>query len=224
MKNWAFESGVDDYYTQTKDFLVPLVPLGTKQVLDLGCAAGAFGRQLLKHGRAEELYGVEIFEPAALQAREVYRSVAIGDIEEMQLTFPVRFDAIVCGDILEHLRAPEVLLRRISSWLSDNGVLICCLPNVRHWRVIAGLLIKGDWRYKKEGIMDQTHLRFFTLRSISRLLSETGFSVTFSAFKIWQPADKCLGKILFGTADEFLGYQIYISAIKTGADARKPKG
>jgi SAM-dependent methyltransferase len=103
--------------------------------------------------------------------------VLVGDVERMASPFaPATFDAIVCGDVLEHLREPETFLRQARSWLRPQGSLIASIPNVRHHSVVRGLLA-GNWTYEAAGLLDRTHLRFFTRRSIETLFEGAGFRI-----------------------------------------------
>jgi GT2 family glycosyltransferase/tetratricopeptide (TPR) repeat protein len=89
---------------------------------------------------------------------------------------PGAFDAIVCGDILEHLREPEPLLRRARTWLAPDGCIVASIPNVRHHSVVRSLL-EGNWTYESAGLLDRTHLRFFTRREIEKLFFRAGFMI-----------------------------------------------
>ena len=87
-----------------------------------------------------------------------------------------RFDAIVCGDILEHLRDPDRLLRQARTWLTPDGTLVASIPNVRHHSVVRSVL-EGNWTYESAGLLDRTHLRFFTRREIEKLFFRAGFAI-----------------------------------------------
>jgi 2-polyprenyl-3-methyl-5-hydroxy-6-metoxy-1,4-benzoquinol methylase len=217
MKNPAFNDPSVSYYVQEKRFFFHLVPDGPNRVLDLGCAAGRVGRALADSGKAAEVYGVEIFPAAAEEASKFYKRVHVGDIEEMNLEYDNFFDVIVCGDVLEHLKNPEKVLARARQWLKDSGTLVCCLPNVRYWKVWRDLIFRGDWAYTQDGIMDQTHLRFFTTRSFRRMLESQGFAVTREDMRIAPgPKQLAFNKATGGLFKEFLGFQIMFSAQKCG--------
>jgi SAM-dependent methyltransferase len=215
MKNAAFQDGASAYYSQNKDFLLDLIPDGPNVVLDLGCGAGGVGKALLDRGKASELIGVEIFESAARNARKVYKRVHVGDIEEMELLYQNYFDVVVCGDILEHLKDPSKVLVRVRSWLKNEGRIVCSVPNVRYWRVLRDLMLRGRWDYAAEGIMDNTHLRFFTTRSFKKLLRESGFEVECQRMRIAPgPKQKAANRLTFGLFEEFLGFQMLMTAYK----------
>jgi 2-polyprenyl-3-methyl-5-hydroxy-6-metoxy-1,4-benzoquinol methylase len=88
------------------------------------------------------------------------------------------FDAITFGDVLEHLRDPHGLLRTARRYLAPDGVIVCSIPNVKHWTVVFELLVKDRWEYTDAGLLDRTHVHFFTLEEIGLMMEETGFEVT----------------------------------------------
>jgi 2-polyprenyl-3-methyl-5-hydroxy-6-metoxy-1,4-benzoquinol methylase len=164
------------YFEFARPELLALVPRSARKVLEIGCGAGRLG-EALKARQPAEVVGIEVVEAAAQVARERLDQVFAGDVEAMELPFaPASFDAVVCGDVLEHLRRPEELLRRVRGWLRPSGRLIASIPNVRHHTVVRSLL-DGNWTYEPAGLLDRTHLHFFTRRDIEDLLRDTGFTV-----------------------------------------------
>ena len=138
--------------------------------------AGRLG-EAVKARQETRVVGIELNEIAAAAARQRLDKVLVGDIERLDLDFPSgSFDAIVCGDILEHLRDPDRLLHRARGWLAADGRLVTSIPNVRHHSVVRSLL-EGNWTYESAGLLDRTHLRFFTRREIEKLLFRAGFAV-----------------------------------------------
>jgi glycosyltransferase involved in cell wall biosynthesis/2-polyprenyl-3-methyl-5-hydroxy-6-metoxy-1,4-benzoquinol methylase len=145
-------------------------------VLDLGASSGALGRYLRDDKRCI-VDGVEIDPRAAASARPHYRKVLELNLETAPLRdhFPARgYDAIVCADVLEHLREPAAVLDQLPLLLADGGRLLISIPNVGYAGIIAGLL-KGEFRYTPTGLLDDTHLRFFTRSSLIDLLGKHGF-------------------------------------------------
>lgn len=216
MLNESQTSNHDAYYNRGRPSITSLVQPGPHRILDLGCGAGVVGRKLKEAGKAADLVGVELFDSAADQAALHYTKVWRGDIEQMTLPFGPEFDYVLCGDILEHLKDPYRVIQRIHGWLKPEGVLICSLPNVRHWSVLSALVFKGAWKYREAGIMDRTHLRFFTRRSCVEMLNDGGFEV-----ESWRPLITgrkfLLGNaITFGIFREFLGTQIVTRSKKRG--------
>ena len=215
MKNPAFQNPGDQYYMQEKRFLFPLIPDGPNVLLDLGCAAGQVGKALRESHKAAEIVGVEIFEPAAAEARKLYKEVHVGDIEDMKLGYDKYFDIVLCGDILEHLREPAKVLRQIHGWLKDGGRLVCSVPNIRYWKIWRALIFRGEWEYTGDGILDQTHLRFFTTKSFTRMIANASFEVERTDVRIhWGPKQLAFNRLTRGAFKEFLGYQILVSARK----------
>ncbi len=164
------------YFEHARPEVAALVPRDARRILDIGCASGQFGA-LLKTRSACEVIGIEVNPVAAERARGRLDSVLVGDVEVMSLPFAEHhFDCIVCADVLEHLRDPNAILKKIRGLLSPTGVLIISIPNVQFIQMLHDAA-RGYWTYVPAGILDQTHLRFFTCNEIQRLLQATGFSL-----------------------------------------------
>ncbi len=126
---------------------------------------------------------IEVVPDAAQSARSVLDVVLCADIETLddlvldtflnELPVP---NVLVFGDVLEHLRDPLTVLRRLVKRLAPDGTVIACIPNVGHWSVISSLMA-GEWTYTDSGLLDRTHLRFFTLDSARAMLAEAGLTV-----------------------------------------------
>jgi SAM-dependent methyltransferase len=144
-------------------------------VLDVGCGAGGVGA-VLKTERACEVVGLEGFPDAAATARKRLDDCLCVDLDALEaLPRGVgTFDAMVFGDVLEHLRDPARLLRALLPSLADDGVLVCSIPNVKHWSVVYPLLVRDRWTYEDAGLLDRTHVHFFTLDEIRDMLDELG--------------------------------------------------
>lgn len=164
------------YFEFDRPELRALVPAGARRVLDVGCGAGALGAAL-KREREVEVVGLEGFEEAAARARGRLDDALCVDLDRLEeLPFEHgTFDAIVFGDVLEHLRDPHRLLRALRPHLAQDGVIVCSIPNVKHWSVVFPLLVQDRWRYEDAGLLDRTHVHFFTLEEIGQMLAETGF-------------------------------------------------
>jgi len=164
------------YFGHARPEVLAMVPATARRVLDIGCGAGRLG-EALKARQEARVVGIELNEAAAMAARLRLDEVWVGDIERLDLDFPPgSFDAIVCGDILEHLRDPDRLLRRARGWLGPDGQFVTSIPNVRHHSVVRSLL-EGNWTYESAGLLDRDHVRFFTRREIEKLLFRAGFAV-----------------------------------------------
>ena len=142
-------------------------------VLDLGCGSGALG-QYLAETRSCTSDGVTLSEAEAAHARPHYRRVVVDNLESCDLgtTFAgQRYDFIVCADVLEHLSRPERVLDACRALLAPGGRLLISVPNAAYCGLLAELM-QGEFRYREEGLLDRTHLRFFTRRSLGRFLAE----------------------------------------------------
>ena len=145
-----------------------------KEVLDVGCSSGFLAEVLVAHGCV--VSGVEYDEGAADAARPVLSKLVVGDLEQLDLVAEfgeASFDVLVFGDVLEHLRTPLSVLRQARRLLRPSGYVVISLPNVAHASVRLGLL-SGRFDYSPTGLLDDTHLRFFTRRSIDELLDRAG--------------------------------------------------
>ena len=87
------------------------------------------------------------------------------------------FDVIVCNDVIEHVLDPESFLVSLKSKLAPAGVLVGSIPNVRFWGNLINLLLRRDWKYEDSGVLDKTHLRFFTFKSFRRLMNKAGYEL-----------------------------------------------
>lgn len=154
-----------------------MVQPGTR-VLDIGAAVGVLG-SYLRDQKQCVVDGIEIDPEKAESARPWYRKLVVGDVETMDLIEHFArhdYDYIVCADVLEHLRDPGKVLDQLPPLLAENGRILLSIPNIGHAGVIASL-INGEFPYRPDGLLDVTHLRFFTRKSLFRLLREHGFSV-----------------------------------------------
>lgn len=168
----------DDYFEHDRPELRALVPLGAQRVLDVGCGGGALGAAL-KAERHCDVVGLEGVPEAATTAATRLDAVHRVDLERLtELPYPPgHFDAVVLGDVLEHLRDPEGLLRALLPHLAEDGVLVMSIPNVKHWSVVVPLLVHDTWTYTDAGLLDRTHVHFFTLEEISAMLERLGLAV-----------------------------------------------
>lgn len=165
-----------EYYQQPRHEVAALVPMTARRVLDVGCAEGVLGAHLLQRGVAE-VYGIEQVPEVAARAAGRLTRVICGDVGTVDLPADIgTFDCIIFADVLEHLADPVAALRRFIPLLNPDGVIAASIPNVRH-HAILHMLAEGHWSYQDHGIMDRTHLRFFTLKEIHALFDRLGFDI-----------------------------------------------
>ena len=171
------DSAFSKSYTGPRKDIQRLIPQNALNILDVGCATGSLG-SAIKEKTGACVYGVELCSEMASEAGKRLDYVSVGDAKEVLATDSfkgTKFDAIIFADVLEHLVDPWKTLELCKQHLSDNGVVITSLPNIRHIDTIYNLVIKGKWPYRDRGIHDSTHLRFFTLKNMKELFDDSGF-------------------------------------------------
>jgi SAM-dependent methyltransferase len=181
------------YQTANPAVLASIPPLA-QRVLDIGCGAGTLG-QAIKARRDCSVTGVTFSEHEARLARLHINHVVVADLNGFDPAPLGQFDCIVCSHVLEHLMAPEDLLRRLQPCLAPQGVLVVALPNVLFWKQRAQFLL-GRFRYTEGGLMDNTHLRFFDWHSATRLLTASGYALQTRAADGQVPWSRFLGTSL----------------------------
>jgi 2-polyprenyl-3-methyl-5-hydroxy-6-metoxy-1,4-benzoquinol methylase len=149
-----------------------------KTVLEVGPATGYITRILKAMGN--RVYCIEIDKEAAKEAEKYCDKTIVGDIEELDLDKyfePEQFDVILFGDVLEHLKWPGKVLKKVKKYLKPEGYIVASIPNIAHGDVILSLIC-GKFEYKSLGLLDETHLRFFTLESIFKMFRKSGYKIT----------------------------------------------
>ena len=145
-------------------------------MLEIGCATGQVSRRLKENGC--EVIGIEMDGESAQMAKEYCEAVLVADVETIEdLSYHDYFDCILLLDVLEHLRSPLSVLKRMKAYLKKDGSVIVSLPNIANWMIRWAVLF-GRFRYSDYGILDRTHLRFFDETSARELISDAGFEIT----------------------------------------------
>ena len=168
----SYSDKSESYFSHARKEIATLLPSQCGRVLEIGCGSGATLGWLRQSQRTSHTVGVEIAEAAANDAKANVDKVYCLDFEHIELPAQnADFDVILCLDVLEHMVNPwGAVDRLVSRYLKRGGVLIVSLPNVRHYSVVLPLLFKGRWDYEDAGLLDRTHLRFFTRDSALGLL------------------------------------------------------
>ncbi len=142
------------------------------RVLEIGCASGALTERIEAMGCT--VVGVERDPDAAEKARRFCEDVLVGDVSDMPLDLePASFDFLLLIDVLEHLVHPKAAVRRLLPFVRPQGHVVVALPNVAHWSVRVRLLF-GRFDYEDTGLLDRTHLRFYTPDTARAMLEEAG--------------------------------------------------
>jgi SAM-dependent methyltransferase len=167
----------NNYYQNVREEIIGFIPRHAIRILDVGCGEGLFGGRL-KAGTEREVWGVEVVAAAARLAEQRLDKVLRGDIATLIDDLPASyFDVVVFNDVLEHLVDPVDILARIKRHLSERGVVVSSIPNIRFFPTFYELLVHRSWEYEESGILDRTHLRFFTIESIRAMYERLGYEL-----------------------------------------------
>ena|SRR3989344_131404 len=209
----AYKDKPRHYFDVLRNDLIVHIEPGGHRILDIGCSAGSTGQALKRDGKASEVVGVELTREAVAIAEGKLDRVLCGDIEQMELPYPIGyFDYILCGDVLEHLRDPWGVLAKLRAHLRSGGRIVASIPNIRNWRILANLVLRGRWDYTASGILDSTHLRFFTRSSIIEMFEGAGFALEEITHVEFGPKAKLINRFTFGLGEEFMVKQYIIKA------------
>lgn len=167
----------DDYFIQTRPEMLEYIPESAERILEAGCASGLFGAQLKQRPNVE-VWGIEYNSESAESAREKLDMVLAGDILQLTDHLPdAYFDCVIFNDVLEHLVDPFAVLLKVKSKLAKDGLIVCSIPNIRFFYTFKSFIISKQFRYEDAGIMDKTHLRFFTKNSIVEMFDSLGYRI-----------------------------------------------
>lgn len=204
------------YYQCRRDEVASLIPSEYSKVLEIGCAAGEFRSNLkLDH----EYWGIEPTESVAQEAKKNLDHVLVGLYEEVHTELPDNYyDLIICNDVIEHMPDHDAFFQAIKQKLTNEGAIVASVPNVRHISNLINLIFKKDWKYTEDGILDKTHLRFFTKKSLIRTIQENGFHLDaisgLNRYKFWRSPIKLIKGLLIlilGPDIQYVQYGIRIT-------------
>lgn len=165
------------YFGEKRREMLRFIPASATRVLDVGCGRGGFS-ETLKSERQIHVTGIEHFPAAAAEARSRVDHLIETDAEQgiAQLD-AASFDCLVFNDILEHLVDPWKVLNAARRLLTADGAVVASIPNMRYMPVLKDLVLKGEWQYQDAGVLDRTHLRFFTRSSMRQLFLSVGYHI-----------------------------------------------
>jgi len=165
-----------EYYANRRPEMISLISKSSKKILEIGCGQGNFSSQLVN--KKTEVWGVEPNKNSVKMAEKKLFKVLEGTLNERLDDLPDNyFDTIILNDVLEHLLYPWVELESLKVKLVRNGEIISSIPNVRYAKNLFQYIFAKNWEYKQDGILDTTHFRFFTKKSILSLYKKSGYRV-----------------------------------------------
>ena len=159
--------------------LLRMIPPTTKRIIEIGCSSGALAREFKKINPNCYYVGAEIDSNYAEMAKRYCDETMVINIDDANEEFFKAHsdkDCWVFGDTLEHLKDPWRVIREIHKVIPEGGGIAACIPNAQHWSLIIKLLF-GDFVYTDSGLLDRTHLRWFTRKTILSLFNDNGFEI-----------------------------------------------
>jgi 2-polyprenyl-3-methyl-5-hydroxy-6-metoxy-1,4-benzoquinol methylase len=214
MKIVDYANKPSQYFNNPRRDIVSLMPKGAKKVLEIGCGTGVTLAHLKEEGLAQEVHGMEWVKLD--QAHPGVDQWLWGDaVRALERLEDGAYDAILCLDFLEHLADPWSFLEAVKSKLSPSGCLIASLPNLRRVKVLWNLAVRGRFDYAEEGIMDRTHLRFFTRKSALELMNSGGLEVDMWRYSPFDSGSKghILNALTLGLFRDFFTIQYLIRSV-----------
>jgi 2-polyprenyl-3-methyl-5-hydroxy-6-metoxy-1,4-benzoquinol methylase len=169
-----------NYFNNSRMDLIEMIDKAPGSILEIGCGNGETCRTIKQLYPFCKTTGIDIDEESIKKSSDIFDKAIKADIEEVELSAlgieEESFDYILYGDVLEHLKDPWTVIKKHKRYLKKDGRILASIPNIRHQAVLLPLLY-GAWTYRNEGILDSTHLRFFTLREIKRMFRSAGLYI-----------------------------------------------
>lgn len=206
-----------EYFSNIRKDLLSFI--GTEKkgltILEVGAGSGATLLELKKTGIANKIYGYDLVD-ICLNKKE-FESFVVGNIEKEPIPFNEKFDIIILADVLEHLLEPEKALEKLIPFLNKEGKIYISLPNIRNYKAMYHIFFKGDFKYEEEGILDQTHFRFFCKKNMKALIAKIdGLQLvqTESNLKHTQSKISTINMLTFELFEGFLSLQYFLKVEK----------
>jgi 2-polyprenyl-3-methyl-5-hydroxy-6-metoxy-1,4-benzoquinol methylase len=211
MKNF-YSDKKNEYFESTRPEIQNFLPIKIKRLLDVGCGGGMVSWTAKQRLGIEYIAGIEVFEEAAKKAGERLDKVLVGDLESIDLDFPEGyFDCILCADSLEHMTDPWKALNKLTRYLDKEGRMVVSLPNIQNIIPLSKIIF-NRLEYSDDGILDRTHLKFFTLHTMQKMFSDAGLIIEKQESNI-SFNHAFVRKITFGLLDNF-AVSIYYFILK----------
>ena len=211
-----FTKNMEYYNYAIRTELIEMLPSVKGRFLEVGCAAGAT-LEYVKSKGASYVAGIDINKKAIdLASQKGLDLVLVADVEKNELPFADKeFDCIILADVLEHLYNPWETLKKMVRYLQDDGCVLLSIPNIKYYQVLVKLIFYDEWSYGEAGILDNTHIRFFTLNEIKKLIDFAGLKISEIGWHVDSGRKfKILNALLFNKLHDFSVFQYYVMAKK----------
>lgn len=168
-------------YSDVNEAILRNIPSNTRSILDVGCGTGILGKKIKEKYSQCKVYGIDNSKEAIILAQTRIDSAYVMNIEEQckkkkALFEKKQFDVIIFADVLEHLQNPFFVLKYFKKFLKEEGIILISLPNIATWTIRSHLLF-GNFAYTEKGILDKTHLHFYTIKTAKEYLHECGLYI-----------------------------------------------
>lgn len=203
------------YYANARREIESLLPRQIGSVLEIGCSEGNTLLWLRDSKSIPVCQGIELIPEVAARAKAKGLDVVAANIELDGIPFETQYDLVLCLDVLEHLRDPWSSLRLILGAVKPGGYLITSIPNVNHISVVWDLLLHDSWKYSSTGILDKTHLRFFTRTTARELLADAGLELVQCKSTFARKTHRRLNFLTAGLFKRFFSFQNIFLARKS---------
>jgi SAM-dependent methyltransferase len=215
LENVSFEKN-QEYYKSVRTDLLSLAPELRGRVLEIGCAEG-LTLEYLQATFDCQVVGLDYCESALAKARSKGFEVCVCDLNSEPLPFKEgEFDYILIGDVLEHLYDPWSVLAGLVKTMKDDGTILISIPNVKHYSLLKDLILRDRWEYRESGLLDSTHIRFFTYDGIRKLLARSGLTLVRERHNIVRSRVMWLvNKLCFNSLHTFFVFHYLVAAKKT---------
>lgn len=195
------------YYNNARREIEPLLPHNLESALEIGCGEGNTLLWLQHSGLVKSCRGLEILPDVASRGKAAGLDIVVADIEKEGIPFNDQYDLVLCLDVLEHLHDPWSTMKVIADSIKPGGYFIASIPNISHFSILTDLIFRDQWAYSEAGILDKTHLRFFTRRTTQALLTEAGLEIIRHQHRFARKTHRNINFLTMGLFKRFLTFQ-----------------